>query len=177
VRASTGLTDWEQDGGLKIDGWTVIAVARDAVIVYRGALSTSSAVCRSVNGHPHRPTHFPQADRASRSGERVSPGFGGRAEAARRPLQRPRARTELRRTLRSEMDFTRTWTCALASRIFSRRHSSARRVSNLSSRMDRQFRLIRVDHEHREELGRLRLAGICAGWRSPGNSEKLCPAS
>jgi hypothetical protein len=27
---------------------------------------------------------------------------------------------------------------------------------------DRQFRLIRIHHEHREELGRLRLAGIGA---------------
>jgi hypothetical protein len=27
---------------------------------------------------------------------------------------------------------------------------------------DRQFRLVRVHHEHREELGRLRLAGIGA---------------
>jgi hypothetical protein len=31
-------------------------------------------------------------------------------------------------------------------------------------------------YEHREELGRLRLAGIGAdAWRSPGSSEKLCP--
>jgi len=37
---------------------------------------------------------------------------------------------------------------------------------------DRQFHLVRVHHEHREELGRLRLAGIGAG--SPGRSEKLC---
>src|SRR5437773_161924 len=30
------------------------------------------------------------------------------------------------------------------------------------SKWDRQFRLVRVHHEHREELGRFRLAGICA---------------
>src|SRR5215813_9264708 len=33
---------------------------------------------------------------------------------------------------------------------------------NLSSEWDRQFRLVRIHHEHREELGRLRLAGIDA---------------
>jgi hypothetical protein len=43
---------------------------------------------------------------------------------------------------------------------------------------DRQFGLVRVHDEHREELGRLRLAGIGAdGVASPGNSVKLCPAS
>jgi hypothetical protein len=32
---------------------------------------------------------------------------------------------------------------------------------------DRQFRLVRVHHEYREELGRLRLAGIAlTPWRS-----------
>jgi len=43
---------------------------------------------------------------------------------------------------------------------------------------DRQVRLVRVHDEHREELGRLRLAGIAADavGRSPGSSEKLCPA-
>ena len=38
---------------------------------------------------------------------------------------------------------------------------------------DRQFRLVRVHHEHREELGRLGLAGIGAD----AVAEKLCPAS
>ena len=43
---------------------------------------------------------------------------------------------------------------------------------------DRQFRLVRVHHEHREELGRLRLAGIRADAVAvAGSSEKLCPAS
>jgi hypothetical protein len=42
---------------------------------------------------------------------------------------------------------------------------------------DRQFRLVRVHHEHREELGRLRLAGIGADTVAvAGSSEKLCPA-
>src|SRR5215472_12468959 len=50
-----------------------------------------------------------------------------RPEAARRQLQGPRARTELRR-----FGFTKR---ALASRIFSRRNISARTGLNLSSRM------------------------------------------
>jgi hypothetical protein len=42
---------------------------------------------------------------------------------------------------------------------------------------DRQFRLVRVHDEHREEVGRLRLAALAlTAWRSPGSSEKLCPA-
>ena len=42
---------------------------------------------------------------------------------------------------------------------------------------DRQFRLIRVHHEHREKLGSLRLAGIGADAVAvAGHSEKLCPA-
>src|SRR5215831_1048015 len=51
---------------------------------------------------------------------------------------------------------------ALASRIFSRRNISARKPSNSVPEWDRQFRLVRVHHEHREELGRVRLAGIGA---------------
>jgi len=40
---------------------------------------------------------------------------------------------------------------------------------------DRQFRLVRVDDEHREELGRfVLLAFALTAWRSQGSSEKLC---
>jgi hypothetical protein len=37
-----------------------------------------------------------------------------------------------------------------------------RTKGTLVTEWDRQFRLVRVHHEHREELGRLRLAGIGA---------------
>src|SRR5262249_36622341 len=43
----------------------------------------------------------------------------------------------------------------------SRRNISARKVTSVPE-WDRQFRLVRVHYEHREELGRLRLAGIGA---------------
>src|SRR5262249_32905296 len=43
----------------------------------------------------------------------------------------------------------------------SRRNISARKVTSVPE-WDRQFRLVRVHHEHREELGRLRLAGLAA---------------
>ena len=50
-------------------------------------------------------------------------------------------------------------------------------ISTSVPEWDRQFRLARIHHEHREELGRLSLAGLAlTPWRSPGSSEKLCPA-
>jgi hypothetical protein len=42
---------------------------------------------------------------------------------------------------------------------------------------DRQFRLVRVDHEHRQELaGFVLLALALTPWRSPGGSDQLSPA-
>jgi hypothetical protein len=79
------------------------------------------------------------------------------------PLQDPRARTELRRTLCIDIGFTRKRTRALASRIFSRCNISCTKGINPQFPNGiRQFRIFRVHHEHREELGRLRLAGIGA---------------
>ena len=48
------------------------------------------------------------------------------------------------------------------------RHLEAGVVTTTSVReWDRQFRLVGVHHEHREELGRLRLAGLGAGIWTP----------
>src|SRR5262245_21703917 len=44
--------------------------------------------------------------------------------------------------------------------MLSDRSISARKVSNPVREWDRQFRLVGVHHEHREELGRLRLVGM-----------------
>jgi len=59
-----------------------------------------------------------------------------------------------------------------------RRQTTPRRAGTSVPEGDRQFRLIRVHHEHREELGRLRLAGIGADAVAvAGSSEKLRPTS
>src|ERR1700757_284496 len=51
---------------------------------------------------------------------------------------------------------------ALTPRIFSRTQYPHETYQTSVPEWDRQFRLVGVHHEHREELGRLRLAGIGA---------------
>jgi hypothetical protein len=72
-----------------------------------------------------------------------------------------RARTQLRRTLCSHIGFyedTAHWRPACSRDAI----SPHERYQTSVPEWDRQFRLVRVHHKHREELGRLRLAGIGA---------------
>ena len=54
--------------------------------------------------------------------------------------------------------------------------SAAEKYQTSVPEWGRQVRLVRVHDEHRQELGRLRLAGIGADAVAVPSSEKFCPA-
>src|SRR5262245_3750891 len=94
--------------------------------------------------------------------DRVSAPVGSDVAARispRSPLQDPRARSELR-------GFYEDTDSCIGVPHFLATQCLRTKVTSVPE-WDRQFRLVGVHHEHRKELGRLRLAGLGAGIWTP----------
>ncbi len=104
-----------------------------------------------------------------------------RPEAARRPLRGPCARTELRRTLCSDIGiYEDTDTCIgvphfLATRYL--RRTGITPHSQFPNGIVSSVSFVSTTNTARSLAGFVLLSLALTPWRSPGSSEKLCPAS
>jgi hypothetical protein len=147
--------------------------ARNAgVIRLRGtAIASSSEIGSGPGAWPAQPSRL-------RADARLPALSGAARSGARRPLQGPRARTELPRTLCSDIGFyedtdTRIGvphflaTQCLRTKVIKPQFPNGT-VSSVS--------FVSTTNTARSLAGSVSLALALTLWRSPGSSEKLCPA-
>ena len=101
-----------------------------------------------------------------------------RPEAARRPLQGPRAHTELRRTLCSDIGFCEDTDTRIGVRHFlATQYLRTKGIKpQFPNGIVSSVSFVSTTNTARSLAGFVLLALALTTWRSPGSSEKLCPA-